>query len=138
MADAREAAFEKYQHQLEAEKVTKHQRIESNRILKHQEEEAKRAQRAVEKEERDRQRMQECAAIDARKEQRRKDKEACNTQKALQLPQTGKRKASKPLAKPMKKQRSGAAACRGVVEPEPAPAPCTHKTRSGQTATLYN
>ena len=100
-------------------------------------EEAK-AQRARDQEARRKEKEKERAAIDARKEQRRKDKEARDAEKALQLFQRGKRKASKPLARPKKKQRAGAASRRSVVAAEPPRAPRTHTTRSGRTATLHN
>lgn len=70
-------------------------------------------------------------------ERARKQKER-DAQKSIQLPKTGKRKAlQKPLAILRKKQKHSVAATRGVVaeEPAPAPAPRTHTTRSGRTAT---
>ncbi|KAF2628020.1 hypothetical protein BU25DRAFT_448030 [Macroventuria anomochaeta] len=123
---------------LDAEKAAKKQHKEHLRILKQQEDDAKQAHRAVEKEEHDRQRTEERAAINARKEQRCKDKEACDAQKASQLPNKGKRKASKaPPATATKKRRVAGAQSAGGA-PLPAPTPCTHTTRSGRTATLYN
>ena len=68
-------------------------------------------------------------------EQERK-KRARNAAKAIQLPQSGKRKASqKPPPKPRTKQRRWAGAVGGGVAEEPAPAPRTTTTRSGRTAT---
>ena len=76
--------------------------------------------------------------IDARKEQRRKDKEARDALEGSQLPNKGKRRASTaPLAEAAKKRRV-ASARSAVVAAEPAPARRTHTTRSGRTATLHN
>jgi hypothetical protein len=75
--------------------------------------------------------------IDARKEQRRFNKEKKDCDKALQLSQRGKRKALQTAA--LKgKQKVGAAVARSCVVAAEPPAPRTHKTRSGRTATLYD
>ena len=91
-----------------------------------------------EKEERERVRAEKAQEAAERKAQRQRDKQARDAEKAVQLPQRGKRKASQ-FSAPRKKQNRGAvAARRGVVAAEPPAAPRTHTTRSGRTATLYN
>jgi hypothetical protein len=98
----------------------------------------KRKRRVKEKEERDRVRAEKAKEAAERKAQKERDKQAHNAEKAIQLPQRGKRKASQSAA-PRKKQNCGAvAARRGVVAAEPPAAPRTHTTRSSRTATLYN
>ena len=67
----------------------------------------------------------------------KRQKEARYAAKAIQLPQTGKRKASQSTA-PRKKQNLGVVGVqRSNVVLEPPLAPRTHTTRSGRTATLY-
>lgn len=100
--------------------------------------EEKRARAVEDKEEREKAKAEERKAIDARKEERRLNKEKKDREKALRLSQKGKRKASEAPARPKKKQRGGAASRSGVIAAEPPPAPRTHETRSGRTATLYN
>ncbi|KAF1933535.1 uncharacterized protein M421DRAFT_415878, partial [Didymella exigua CBS 183.55] len=81
--------------------------------------------REREKEERERVRAENAEEAAERKAQRERDEQARDAQKASVAPR--------------KKQNCGAvAAQRGVVAAEPPAAPCTHTTRSGRTATLYN
>jgi hypothetical protein len=97
----------------------------------------KREQRAREKEEREQVRAEKAKEAAERKAQRERDKQARDAEKAVQLPQRGKRKVSAaPAAKISKKRRVGAARSRTVAA-SPPPAPRTHTTRSGRTATLY-
>ena len=98
----------------------------------------RREQQAREKEERDELKAKKAKEAAERKAQRDCDRQACNAEKAVQLPQRGKRKASTaPAAKITKKHCTVATVC-GVVDAEPPAAPCTYTTRSGRTATLYN
>jgi hypothetical protein len=97
----------------------------------------KREQRVTEKEERERVRAEKAKEAAKRKAQREGDKQARDAEKAIQLPQKGKCKASTaPAAKISKKRRVGAAQSRAVAASPPLP-PRTHTTRSGRTATLY-
>ncbi|KAF1938238.1 hypothetical protein EJ02DRAFT_30372 [Clathrospora elynae] len=82
-------------------------------------------QRAREKDEREKKRIQERKEIDERKAERERKKHKCNSQKALQTTQKGKRKASQKAA-PRKKQNCGSAAVQSssVAHEQPsAPAP---------------
>ena len=69
----------------------------------------------------------------AEKERRKQERDAA---KAIQLSQSGKRKASKKAPpKARTNQRRSAHVRRGVVEEVPALTPRTHTTRSGRVAT---
>jgi hypothetical protein len=73
-------------------------------------------------------------AEEAAEKERKKQERDCL--KSTQLLQSGKRKASpRPPPKARTKKACSGSARRGVVVEEPAPAPRTHTTRSGRTAT---
>jgi hypothetical protein len=97
----------------------------------------KREQRVREKEERERVRAEKAKEAAERKAQRERDKQARNAEKAIQLPQRGKRKVSTAPAARVSKKRRVRAARSHTVAASPPPAPRTHTTRSGRTATLY-
>lgn len=122
-ADARDAAFEAYQQQVEAEKVTQRQLQETQRLLKDKQVQQKRELRAREKEERDRLHAIERAQIDARKAERARQKQARDAQKSIQLPKQGKRKASHQLQPKTTKKRGGGTVRSRVVAYEPSPEP---------------
>lgn len=107
----------------------------ANKLYNEKIKEEKRNAAARAKEEREQKRVEERAAIDARKEQRRRDKEARDAQKATRLPNKGKRKASTAPAPKTTKKRRTVAAVDGAIAPSPPPAPRTHTTCSGRTAT---
>ena len=90
------------------------------------------------KEERDQAKAEERAAINARKEQRRKDKEARDAAKALKLSQRGKRLASKASAVKKKPTRRRVGARSHPRPVTPPPARPTIVTRSGRIATKYH
>jgi flagellar biosynthesis GTPase FlhF len=126
----REAEAEKFK-KVDAKKLR-----ESNKLLKDKLDQEKREKRAREKEERDKARAKEREEVEARKAERQRKKEKKDREKALHLSQSSKRKASKPLARPKKKQRCGAAARRGPPAAEPVLEVPTCTTRSGRTSTL--
>jgi hypothetical protein len=73
-----------------------------------------------------------------RKAERAQQKQARNKQKAIQLSQRGNCTTSKALAH---KKKPACCVVGAHSQPKPAmpdPTACTHKTRSGRTATLYN
>ncbi|KAF2621485.1 hypothetical protein BU25DRAFT_463708 [Macroventuria anomochaeta] len=109
---------------------------ESNKLLKDKLDQEKREKRAREKEEQDKGRAKERKEIEMRKAERQRKKEEKEHEKALQLPQSSKRKAPKPLAGPKKKLRCGAAAHRGPPAAEPIMEAPTRTTRSGCTSIL--
>lgn len=129
--DARRKAHHNKQQQLE-ETIAKHRRKEqraSNTLNNKLQKEA-RSKAYKERLEASRIRRAEEAAERERKKQER------NTAKAIQTTQFGKRKASKKSQKkPQKPKTPVRRARRGVVVEESAPAPRTHTTRSGRTAT---
>jgi hypothetical protein len=129
--DARRKARDNEQQQLE-ETVAKHHKKEqrAQTALQNKSEKEQRSTEYKKRLEASRARRAEEAAERARKKQER------DAAKAVQLSQLGNRTASnKPQKKLQKKPMRRAAARRGVVVEEPAPAPRTHTTRSGRTAT---
>jgi hypothetical protein len=118
----------------ELEKASVKKLRASNKLYNDKIEEQKREAAAAAKIVRGRERAEERAAIDARKLQRQKDIEACNTQKASQLPNKGKRKDSTTPKTPAAKKRSVVAPHRGAAAPSPPPPARTHTTRSGRTS----
>jgi hypothetical protein len=102
-ADARDRANEAYQEQLELEKATKRELQQTQKLLQQKEKEGKQARRVAEKEERARVKAVKDAEVAERRVEKQRKKQACDAQKALQLPKTGKRKASQSTA-PRKKQ----------------------------------
>ena len=122
-ADAREAAYEAYQQQVEAEKATRRELQQTEKLLKQQHQEQKRELRKKEKEERDRQRAEERAQIDARKAAREAQKRDRDAAKSIQLPQRGKRKYSQSAAPRKKQNRGGAAARSHTVADQRSPTP---------------
>ena len=129
--DARRKARHNEQQQLEGT-IAKHHRKEqrASNALKNKLQKEARSKAYKERLEASRIRRAEEAAERERKKQER------DAAKAIQLTQLEKCKTSnKPQKKPQKNPTRRAAARRGVVVEEPAPAPRTHITRSGRTAT---
>ncbi|KAF2726832.1 hypothetical protein EJ04DRAFT_597115, partial [Polyplosphaeria fusca] len=124
-----------------AEELRKAEMVElrhANKLYKEKIAQERREQQEKEKAEQDRLKSEKTKEVAERKAQRQRDKQARDAEKAVQLLQRGKRKASQPT-EPKKKQNRGAVGARhDVVAVTPPPAPRTHKTRSGRTATLYN
>ena len=72
---------------------------------------------------RDQAKAEERAAIDACKAERAHQKQARDAEKSIQLPNQGKRKASRQLQSKTTKKRGGGAGCSQVVVHESSPAP---------------
>ena len=87
-------------------------------------------QRRVERERVREEKARKKAANDAEKQRKKQERDAA---KSIQLPQTGKRKASsKPSTEPAAKKQRARGAARVVVEASPSPAPPPVTTRSGR------
>jgi hypothetical protein len=135
-ADARDAAFEAYHQQVEAEKATRRELQQTQKLLREKQKQQKQELREKEKEERARLNAVKAAEVAERKAARERQKQARDAAKAIKLPQRSKRKASQSTA-PRKKQNRGAAAARSHRLPTSPPrvAPTT-TTRRGRTSTL--
>ena len=129
-ADARDAAFEAYQQQVEAEKATRRELQQTQKLLREKQKQQKSELREKEKEERARLNAVKAAEVAERKSARERQKQACNAAKAIQLPQRSKRKASQSTA-PRKKQNRGAAAARSrsVADQRSLTPPPTYNSR---------
>jgi hypothetical protein len=128
------------QEEEQAENLKKAEMTElrrANKLYNEKIAQEKREQRVREKEERERVRAEKAKEAAKRKAQRERDKQAHDATKAIQLPQRGKRKASTAPAAKISKKRCVRAAHSRTVAASPPPAPRTHTTRSGRTATLY-
>ena len=134
-ADARDAAFEAYQQQVEAEKVTRRELQQTQKLLKEKQKQQQRERRAREKEERDRLNAVKAAEVAQRKAERERQKQARVAAKAIQLPQRGKRKASQQLQSNLTKKRGGAAArSRPVADQRSPTPPPTYNSRGRKIA----
>ncbi|KAF1357496.1 hypothetical protein EJ07DRAFT_127969 [Lizonia empirigonia] len=131
----REQILKQTAHAEELEKASVKDLKAANKLYNDKIKEQKREAAAAAKVVRDRERAEERAAINARKLQRQKDKEARGAQKASQLPNKGKRKASTTSKTPAAKKRRVVARRCSAVAPSPPPPARTHTTRSGRTAT---
>jgi hypothetical protein len=92
-ADARDAAIEAYEQQVEAEKVTRRELQQTQKLLKEKQLQQKRELRAKKKEEHDRLRAEERAQFNARKAAREAQKRNRDAGKSIKLPNKGKRRA---------------------------------------------
>lgn len=84
-ADARDAAFEAYQQQVEAEKATRRELQQTQKLLKEKQKQQKRELREKEKEERARLNAVKATEVAERKAARERQKQAHDAAKALQL-----------------------------------------------------
>jgi hypothetical protein len=113
------------QEEEQAENLKKAEMTElrrANKLYNEKIAQEKREQQVREKEEREQLRAGKAKEAAERKAQRERDKQACDAEKAIQLPQRGKRKASTaPLARISKKRCVRAAFSRTVVA---SPPPC--------------
>ncbi|KAF2623803.1 hypothetical protein BU25DRAFT_461603, partial [Macroventuria anomochaeta] len=135
-ADARAAAFEAHQQQVEAEKATQKELQHTQKLLKEKQQQQKREARIREKEERDQQKAEQAEEAAERRTERERQKQARDAAKALQLSQKGKHKASQ-KAVPRKKQNRGVAAAQsGAAAESLVQVAPTTTTRRGRTSTL--
>jgi hypothetical protein len=128
------------QQEEEAERLRKVETAkqrEANKLYKDKIAEEKRVQRVREKEEREQLKAQKAAEEAERRAQKERNKEIQNAQKALQLSQRGRGRSSKAIVAKKKPARCAVGARRAPKPATPPPPPCTYKTRSGRTATLY-
>ena len=119
-----------------AEKVQKADRKklqESNRLLKAKLKEENRVAREEAKAEREREKAETVAKKAAEREAQ---KQARNAAKAIQLSQTGKRKASRPPTQKNKRQKRTVDAVGGCAAEEAPMAAPDVTTRSGRNVTL--
>jgi hypothetical protein len=82
-ADARDAAFEAYQQQVEAEKATRRELQQTQKLLREKQQQQKLELREKEKEERARLNAVKAAAVAERKANRERQKQARNAEKSI-------------------------------------------------------
>ena len=129
-------AREKVNRRTKLEEAAQKAKDKQEKTKKKLHEEKEKEEKRVAREERiarnKRIREEKAAATKRKKEER-------DAAKAIQLSQTGKRKAlKKPPEEPRKPAKRTRRSTVGVVAAEPPAAPRTHTTRSGRTATLYS
>ncbi|KAF1364227.1 hypothetical protein EJ07DRAFT_99833, partial [Lizonia empirigonia] len=115
-ADVRDAAIEKYNLEQEAAKKTRQELQHQARLLREKEKQEKRVAREEAKERREKERRE-------KERQRERQKQARDAQQSIQLPNQGKRKASRQLQPKTMKRRSDSAGRSQVVAHRPSPAP---------------
>jgi tRNA nucleotidyltransferase/poly(A) polymerase len=135
-AEVRYEVFERLQHEEELAKADRKQLQHNNKNIAEKLKEERRVEREAAALVREKDKAERAAGVAERKAEKERLKQARNAEKALQLSQNGKRKASQQPAAKLKQKRRAVAAVGGALEEPAPPAPPPKTTSRGRNVNL--